>query len=47
MAEGQACAAMERLPPPSKLDFANKTGSALADDWRKWKDEFELFCDLA
>ena len=38
---------MERLPPPSKLSFANKTGSVLADDWRKWKDEFKLYCDLA
>ena len=39
--------AMERLPPPSKLDFCNKTGAALADGWRKWREEFTLYCDLA
>ena len=38
---------MQRLPPPVKLDFCNKTGAALADSWRKWREEFTLYCDLA
>ena len=33
----------ERLGPPGKIKFNSKN---LAEDWRKWKEEFSLYVSL-
>ncbi|XP_014673255.1 PREDICTED: uncharacterized protein LOC106813592 [Priapulus caudatus] len=45
--ESTVAMALQRLPPPSKLEFNSKTGASLANDWKKWREEFVLYAELA
>lgn len=36
--------ALERIPPPSRINFHTRN---VSEDWKKWKEEFSLYVDLA
>ena len=38
------CTTMDKLKPPTALDFDS---AHLASSWKKWKEEWELYEELA